>query len=119
MAGVIDAHTRVYEKPQGRGYVRLGIEQHPWGGLHASLNELQAHEFHYSALDGLPADSRFAYRVERGTGIDGSHDGLVYKNLLASYTHQRHTAANPWVHAFLNFVQTHKQRPLNGLAGAL
>ena len=45
---------------------------------------LLAHEFHYSSLDNLPPGQRFAYRVERGHGIDGMHDGLLHRNLLAS-----------------------------------
>ena len=35
-----------------------------------------AHEFHYSSLENLPPDTRFAYHVERGYGIDGKRDGL-------------------------------------------
>ena len=30
----------------------------------------------------------------------------MHKNLLASYTHLRHTTANPWVRRFLRFVKT-------------
>ncbi|MCZ6471521.1 MAG: cobyrinic acid a,c-diamide synthase, partial [Gammaproteobacteria bacterium] len=57
---------------------------------------------------GLPADSQFAYRVLRGSGINQQYDGLVYKNLLASYTHLRNTPSTPWVERFLAFVSQHK-----------
>ena len=43
---------------------------------------VSAHEFHYSALRKVPGGMRFAYRVERGFGLDGEHDGIVYRNLL-------------------------------------
>ena len=37
----------------------------------APARQIKAHEFHYSSLENLPADSRFAYQVERGWGITG------------------------------------------------
>jgi cobyrinic acid a,c-diamide synthase len=120
MAGVLDAEAVMYKRPQGRGYVQLEetAQQHPWASPGKTVNTLAAHEFHYSALTTLPANSEFAYRVLRGRGIDGQQDGIVYRNLLASYAHQRHTASNPWVRRFLQFVQS---RPLRSadLAHAL
>jgi cobyrinic acid a,c-diamide synthase len=71
--------------------------------------EIYAHEFHYSSLDGLEADQDdFAYKVERGFGIDGANDGYVYKNLLASYTHRRSVGGNNWVARFLALVASVK-----------
>jgi cobyrinic acid a,c-diamide synthase len=110
MVGVLDAEAVMHERPQGRGYVVLeeDRDRHPWPLRPAGVETLQAHEFHYSALQGLGADSRYAYRVLRGTGIGQQRDGYVYRNLLASYTHLRNTAANPWVKRFLQFAQQHK-----------
>jgi cobyrinic acid a,c-diamide synthase len=42
----------------------------------------------------------------RGHGIDGTHDGIVHRNLLASYSHLRHTAQNPWATRFVDFVRS-------------
>lgn len=100
----------MHDRPQGRGYVRLleGIAQ-PWPTLPGKpRGEIRAHEFHYSSLE-LDADASptFAYEVQRGTGIDGHHDGLVLGNLLASYTHQRHTRDNPWADRFVAFIRQH------------
>jgi cobyrinic acid a,c-diamide synthase len=61
-----------------------------------------AHEFHHSSLDRLPHGQRFAYRVERGHGIDGAHDGLLHRNLLASYSHLRGAG---WAARFVAFVR--------------
>ena len=108
MAGVIPAETIMEKRPQGRGYVRLRETGHgPWpltapGGEPA---EIPAHEFHYSRIEGLPAGQRWAYEVLRGTGCDGRHDGLIYKNLLACYCHQRDLAGNHWAHRFVAFVR--------------
>jgi len=121
MVGVLDAQSLMYEKPQGRGYVKLSENpgQHPWAWQSQSGKCLYAHEFHYSALQGLSEDAQFAYQVLRGKGIQQQQDGFVYKNLLASYTHLRNTAANPWVKRFLNFVKSSKVLPLTDSANAL
>ncbi len=48
---------------------------------------LKGHEFHYTEIVSLPRDVRYAYEMRRGYGIDGKHDGLLEKNVLASYSH--------------------------------
>ena len=111
MAGVIPADARMHARPQGRGYAILEADpaRHPWPGAAHDGKPVHAHEFHYSSLDGLPDDCRFAWRVERGHGIANKRDGLVYRNLLASYCHLRNTAASPWVEQFLDFVASRRQ----------
>lgn len=89
--------------------------------IHIDISaEIPAHEFHYSRVLDLPQEpssnsspwltdeTRFAYRVKRGYGINGRFDGLVYRNTLANYSHFRNTAANPWVQQFVDFVRTCK-----------
>lgn len=48
---------------------------------------IQGHEFHYSQLDLISKDSRFAYDLSVGVGIKNNKDGLVAYNTLASYMH--------------------------------
>ena len=108
MAGVIPADIEVYERPIGRGYVVLQpTADHPWyaGNSDRVDAQIKAHEFHYSSLTNLDQNLSFAYRVHRGHGIDGEHDGIIYNNVFASYAHMHHSAANPWVDGFLNSVQ--------------
>ncbi len=105
MVGVIPADVVMHARPQGRGYVELAVTPfHPWPEF-ASGNRLAAHEFHYSSLTHLPPDWPLAYQMQRGTGVDGHGDGLVYRNLLASYSHLRDTAQCRWAAAFVNFVR--------------
>lgn len=107
MVGVIPGDIVMHRRPVGRGYVRIREDaEHPWTeGMTSTLPEsIDAHEFHHSSLENLAPNQRFAYQVERGHGIDGTHDGLVIGNLLAGYSHQRHVASNPWVDRFLDFV---------------
>jgi len=106
MVGAIPADVTMHAKPVGRGYMRLApTTDHPWPAASAAAGSLLAHEFHYSSLDNLPPGQRYAYRVERGHGIDGRHDGLLHRNLLASYAHLRSVAGNDWPARFVDFVR--------------
>ncbi|RTZ75714.1 MAG: cobyrinic acid a,c-diamide synthase [Gammaproteobacteria bacterium] len=105
MVGVIPADVEMHQKPQGRGYVRLcETARHPWP-LARSVG-VNAHEFHYSGLEDLDAGIGFAYDVARGFGVDGQHDGLVYRNLLANYSHMRNVGSNNWAERFVAHVAT-------------
>jgi cobyrinic acid a,c-diamide synthase len=106
MVGAIPGDTVLHERPVGRGYVHLlEREGHPWPRPRLPDQVIRAHEFHYSSLDNLPADTRFAYRVTRGHGIDGQNDGLIVNNLLASYTHLRNIGSCYWTSRFLARVR--------------
>jgi cobyrinic acid a,c-diamide synthase len=109
MAGILPGEITMHPRPQGRGLVRLQETGHgPWPltGPQGEPGTFGAHEFHYSALEPLAEPPVYAYRVLRGHGIDGTNDGIVYRNLLASYSHLRHTAQNPWAERFVRFVRS-------------
>jgi cobyrinic acid a,c-diamide synthase len=107
MVGALPADIVMHARPVGRGYVHLretgrGLWPAPQPG-EAEL--IRAHEFHYSSVENLAPDVQFAYDVERGHGIDGRHDGIVHKNLLASYAHLRDVAGNRWAQRFVEFIR--------------
>jgi cobyrinic acid a,c-diamide synthase len=52
----------------------------------AEGGSLRGHEFHYSSAT-VDGDARFAFDVERGSGIDGDHDGLTEHRTLGTYAH--------------------------------
>ena len=110
MVGAIPGNAVMHDKPCGRGYVKLNENQSvfPWPKTHVSTSTIHAHEFHYSSIEGLLDTQPFAYEVLRGSGITQNSDGLVYKNLLASYAHLRNTRDTPWVGRFLSFVERTK-----------
>ncbi len=113
MVGVIPGDTVMHAKPQGRGYVTLrATRDNPWAHPEPG-NEVRAHEFHYSSLENLSPGLTYAYEVVRGHGIDGVHDGIVYRNLLANYTHMRHLAGNRWAERFVAFVRNCKLQAAN------
>ena len=110
MVGIVPGDVVVGDRPQGRGYVLLEeTGKSPWTPVcnnpAGSETAMPAHEFHYARLENLTAAHEYAYKVARGHGIDGNHDGIIIDNLLAGFAHHRNTAANPWVGRFVTFVR--------------
>jgi len=112
MVGFIEGNITMHAKPVGRGYTILrATADHPWRVASADFAApIHAHEFHYSEIRDLPPDTRHAYRVERGYGIDGHRDGIVVNHLLASYTHMR-AAGFDWPRHFVGFARSCRTRP--------
>jgi cobyrinic acid a,c-diamide synthase len=115
MVGFIPADTVMRSTPQGRGLVVLeetGASPWPTAGQTAATDgefRIPAHEFHYAALEGLDPATRFAYRVRRGHGIDGQHDGIVKGNMLAGFCHLHATERSGcWARRFVAFVRDRK-----------
>jgi cobyrinic acid a,c-diamide synthase len=107
MAGVLPADIVMHARPVGRGYVHLReTGRGPWPARAAGAPALiRAHEFHYSSVENLAPGLEFAYEVERGYGIDGHRDGIVYRNLVASYAHLRDVAEHRWARRFVEFAR--------------
>jgi len=107
MVGALPADVVMHERPVGRGYVSLQVTRDSlWSAAEEGAQALlRGHEFHYSSLENVGTDVKFAYQVLRGHGIDGEHDGLVYRNVLASYAHLRTGAGSHWAVNFVQFVK--------------
>ncbi len=110
MMGVIDADTYMMSKPVGRGYVELEpTDEHCWAGV---SKHIYAHEFHYSKLKNISSNTRYAFNILRGVGVNNKFDGIMKYNLLASYTHLHNVASNAWVIQFVNFINKVKEQEL-------
>jgi cobyrinic acid a,c-diamide synthase len=112
MVGAIPGDAVMHARPVGRGYVVLReTEAMPWGGADQgladghSLGQMRGHEFHHSSLENLDPDLRYAYRVERGHGVEGRRDGVCVHNVLASYAHLRSATGTHWAERFVGFVR--------------
>ena len=110
MVGAIAADVKMHAHPVGRGYVSLQpTGQALWSASVAGQMVL-GHEFHYSSLENLAPDTQYAYQMQRGHGVDGQHDGIIHRNVLASYAHLRSHAGSNWPQAFVDFVRSVKHR---------
>lgn len=109
MVGALPFDAVMHAKPQGRGLVRLeetGASPWPLSGARNAPATICAHEFHHAALEKGPKDLAYAYHVRRGHGIDGQHDGIVTRNILANFCHLRDTEMNRWAERFVTFVRS-------------
>jgi cobyrinic acid a,c-diamide synthase len=105
MVGALQGDAVMHDRPVGRGYVHLQeTATHPWPAA-GETGELRAHEFHYSSLENLAPEVEFAYRMTRGHGVDGARDGIVHRNVLASYAHLHSVGGNAWPARFVAFVR--------------
>ncbi len=120
MVGAVPADIVMHSRPVGRGYVHLReTGRSPWAGTSSSsASQIRAHEFHYSSVENLSADVEFAYKVERGHGIDGRHDGIVRGNMVASYSHLRDVEGNRWAGRFVEFVRRCRTGALRAASGS-
>jgi cobyrinic acid a,c-diamide synthase len=101
MAGVLPCDVEMYDRPMGHGYVKIeNTGNGPWPLMDETI---QAHEFHHSKVVNLE-NVEFAYRMARGYGVDGKHDGILYKNVLASYAHLHSSGTPAWANGFVTFV---------------
>ncbi|MCS7100462.1 MAG: cobyrinate a,c-diamide synthase [Burkholderiaceae bacterium] len=107
MVGALPLDVVMEPRPVGRGYMHLEETEHfPWcGGAGDGPRQIRAHEFHYSRVADADPSLRYAYRVRRGFGIDGARDGIVYRNVLASYAHRRAVEGDRWPERFVQFVR--------------
>ncbi len=107
MVGALPLDIVMQDRPVGKGYVELSeTGRSPWGSIiRGGSRRIPAHEFHYSRVETFDGGLDFAYRVERGYGIDGNFDGLIYRNVVASYAHLRNVDPVRWVERFVDFVR--------------
>ena len=91
MIGLFDAETKMTEKMK-LNYTKGKIISK--NTISDKTHELRGHEFHYSELDSVSSDSKFAYELDIGEGIKNHKDGMIQYNTLASYGHLYFDSSN-------------------------
>lgn len=91
MVGLFDATTKMQKKLE-LNYTKATVS-------HSCIiantgNTIQGHEFHFSELESVRNDSKFAYSLSIGVGIKDKKDGLMEYNTLASYMHMHFARSN-------------------------
>ncbi|MGI0020121.1 MAG: cobyrinate a,c-diamide synthase [Nitrososphaera sp.] len=81
MVGVVDADTAMTAR------LTLNYTEAHCDGPIFGRASLHGHEFHYSAMQDIAPDSRFAYTMKKGNGVAGGRDGFIVGNSLAAYMH--------------------------------
>ena len=102
LAGVLPFDISYDRRPVGCGYMELSSRvDSQW---FVAGERIRAHEFHYSKPSGQEHPAGCQFEVRRGAGITGSEDGILHRNLFASYAHI-HAAGNPeWAGRFVSLA---------------
>lgn len=108
LAGVFPVQFGLEKKPQAHGYTVLETEtDNPFYSKDA---EIKGHEFRYSKVLEWKGDSSLlAFKMKRGVGFVEGRDGLVYKNVLALYTHTHSIGTPSWAPSFVEKAHQYQQ----------
>jgi len=100
MVGALPVSFGMEKRPQGHGYTVLEADgENPFYPIGTRLN---GHEFHYCRiLSRGEGSEKTAFHVERGTGIDGTREGVTRKNILAGFTHVHALGTPQWAPALI------------------
>jgi len=108
MVGLFPYEFVMGKRPQGHGYTILeAVHDNPFFPKGTILT---GHEFHYSRIQPDPvASESLVFKVSRGAGLGGQWEGLVYQNVLATYTHLHAVAAPHWAPAMVSRAREYRQ----------
>ncbi|MDA8101092.1 MAG: cobyrinate a,c-diamide synthase [Nitrospiraceae bacterium] len=114
MASVIPADFVLEQRPQAHGYTIVetggGNPFFPIGTI------LRGHEFHYSHIVRIDGDLPMIYTMQRGRGIDGRSDGILFKNVVGTYTHVMATGTPQWAAGIVSAARTYRSSRKAGVA---
>ncbi|MCS7198794.1 MAG: hydrogenobyrinic acid a,c-diamide synthase (glutamine-hydrolyzing) [Caldimicrobium sp.] len=110
MSGVLPIKFKVDKKPRGHGYVVAEVTTpNPYYEIGSIV---KGHEFHYSYPVEIREKKgmRFAFQLERGSGLLEGVDGIIYKNVFAGYTHIHTFSVKYWAKNFLSLAERYKNK---------
>ena len=82
MAGIVRADTLMTNR------LTLNYTDAECNGPLFGKTHMRGHEFHYSSIQDISADTRFAYSMKKGRGVTGNHDGFIINDSgIAAYMH--------------------------------
>lgn len=107
MVGALPFDVEMIKKPMGHGYMRVEVQKD--NPLLPKGSKIIGHEFHHSKVINLERDKvDFAYKVTKGYGIDGTYDGLLYKNVFAAYNHIHALAVPQWAENMVEIARKNR-----------
>ncbi|MEK6744992.1 MAG: cobyrinate a,c-diamide synthase [Nitrospirota bacterium] len=113
MTSVLPADFILEKKPQAHGYTQLDVHgPNPFFEISVAL---RGHEFHYSRIVNLEELHGMVFSMRRGHGIDGLHDGIVYKNVLATYTHIHALGSPLWAQGMVKKAREYRMTGKQGV----
>ncbi|MBD3169505.1 MAG: cobyrinate a,c-diamide synthase [candidate division Zixibacteria bacterium] len=99
MAGVLPVSVKMHKRPRGHGYSEMTVEE--TNAFLAKGLSLKGHEFHYTGVHSGMGDCQTALNMKKGDGCFDKRDGLLYKNVMASYSHIHVLGCLQWAEGLL------------------
>jgi cobyrinic acid a,c-diamide synthase len=112
MAGALPIAFGMDKRPQGHGYTNLIVDrENPFFPVGT---QIAGHEFYYSRiLSQRDEDTHTAFRVLKGTGMDGQRDGLCRKNILAAFSHVHALGTPEWAGGLIERARKYHKTKIN------
>jgi len=105
MTAILPISFRMESSPVAHGYTMVEVKgENPYFDQGVSL---KGHEFHYSRVIDYDPGLKMVFAMKRGKGIDGKSDGIVYRNVLATYTHLHALGSPEWVEGMLRAADSY------------
>ncbi len=113
LAGIFPITISMSSKPIGHGYFEGIVDiENPY---FAKGTLIRGHEFHYSYISEIRGEIQTTVKVFRGTGSIDNRDGIIHRNVYASYFHLHHLGSPFWAKEFLSFCKKNKSLYRNAI----
>jgi cobyrinic acid a,c-diamide synthase len=99
LTGILPVKVKMFDKPKGHGYCNAIVDNK--NPFYETGTVLKGHEFHYSGISDYNPGISSSLFVSRGAGCINKRDGLMYKNVFASYLHIHALATPEWVEGMI------------------
>ncbi|TKJ40798.1 cobyrinic acid a,c-diamide synthase [candidate division LCP-89 bacterium B3_LCP] len=107
-ANIFPVDLEITPRPQGHGYMEVEVDSdNPYFPLRTKIC---GHEFHYSRVKSGQDPVGSIFSVKRGQGCFSQRDGLIYKNVLASYLHIHAAGVPQWAGNLVDLASRNKNR---------
>jgi cobyrinic acid a,c-diamide synthase len=107
LSGILPISIQMNNKPQGHGYCEAIVDKK--NPFYKICTIIKGHEFHYSSITEYEPELNSALSIKRGVGCFNKRDGIIYKNVFASYLHIHALATPQWVDGMITSAGNYKQ----------
>ena len=106
LSGVLPIRVKMEERPQGHGYCEALVDNtNPYFEIGTAI---KGHEFHYSKIYDHDSSLQSSLSLSRGVGCFDKRDGLIYKNVFASYMHTHALSTPEWISGFMKCARAYQ-----------
>jgi len=107
LTSILPLSIRMNDKPQGHGYCEAIVDsKNPYYKI---FTVIRGHEFHYSNITNCTQETKSVLAMKRGVGCFNKRDGIIYKNVFASYLHIHALATPQWVEGMIKCSKAYRE----------